>query len=214
MTELLLRVEMVVEVQFSCHADKQSPLQVSRELGVIVRQSGVGLSPWTGVGAAVHKKLRAGLESVDEEPHVSAVVLEVEEEVVVHSTGGRIEQNGGKVLIEFSVFSLHNPPHVGGEVNTETVATISSGPVYERVRMVLGENETSVCLKVSYISDVINISHQMVSFLVMLTELQRRLNLVAIGRYQSLQGITDHHKLEVVPQFVASPLICKTLFQK
>ena len=108
-TELL---EVVVEVQFSCHADKQSPLQVGRELGVVVRQSGVGLSPWTGVGAAVHKKLRAGLESVDEEPHVSAVVLEVEEEVVVHSTGGRIEQNGGKVLVQFSVRSLHNPPHI------------------------------------------------------------------------------------------------------
>ena len=111
-------------------------------------QSGVGLSPWTGVGAAVHKKLRAGVESVDEEPHVSAVVLEVEEEVVVHSTGGRIEQNGGKVLVQFSVFSLHNPPHKRGEVNTEIVATIISGPLNKGTWMVLGENDTSVFLKV------------------------------------------------------------------
>ena len=106
MTQLLLGVEVIVEVQFLCHADKQSPLQVGRELGVVVGQSGVGLSSWTGVGAAAHKKLRAGVESVDEEPHVSAVVLEVEEEVVVHSTGGHIEQNGGKVCVQFSVFSL------------------------------------------------------------------------------------------------------------
>ena len=146
-----------------------------------MRQSGVGLRAWTGVGAAVHKQVGAGVESADEEPHISAVVLEVEEEVVAYSAGSSVEQNGGKVLIQIRVFSLHNPPHIGREVNREMRSTFIFDPLHKLSRMILGENEASVSLEKIHLPNTMEVSHQRIRQPVVVTELQWRLNLVTIS---------------------------------
>ena len=41
----------------------------------------------------------AGVEFIDQESHFSAVVLEVEVEVVANSAGSRVEENGREMFV-------------------------------------------------------------------------------------------------------------------
>ena len=113
------------------------------------------------MGFTVHEIVRTSVECVDEKPHISAVVLEVEEEVVAYSTGSGVEQNRRKVFVQICVLSVHYPPHVSLETDTEIIAPISSGPVNKRAWIVLGENKTPVCLKVTHFP-IIHLSHERV----------------------------------------------------
>ena len=76
MAELFLWVQVVVEVQFSSESGKQPPPEVGGEEGEVVREGGGGF--WAR-RLVVNKVVGAGVESGDEQSHISTVVIEVEE---------------------------------------------------------------------------------------------------------------------------------------
>ena len=134
--------------------------------------------------------------------------------MVAHSAGSSVEQNGGKVFIQLRVSRLNQPPHIYRETHIQIVATISSCPFYKRVWLIFGQKESSLSLEILFLCPTTERRHQRIWLPIIVTKNQGRLNLVPISRYQSLQRISDHHKLEIIFQFIQSHFVCESFFQE